>query len=445
MTVLIHLNRFFSCKHKVITLKVVGFLVLFLSSGNTIAEPQAILFKQMVTGSAVLQKNPILIVDGDRIVKVVTDPSDIPTNSKIIDLSRFTAIPGLIDAHVHMTFALDENVKTAPWQFLAATPAPSLLFYAQDNARKTLETGVTTVRDLSSSEYLNIQMRNLIEKGLMEGPRIFAAGYGLRPTSSPSKPGYSSPSGGRADGAKEVMQAVRQQIAAGADWIKLFGSTGSGNDTTDIQTFTYDEIKVAVDLAHQMGKRVAFHSYGLNATRDAVRAGVDSIEHAVGLDRKTMKAMVKQNITYVPTIDHNRYYIDSKSLYGYGPETVNSLHDFIQRNLDTTREAHKLGVRIAMGSDAVFTMFGQNTKELEWFVKAGMTPAEALSAATVNGAELLGMEDQLGQLKAGYYADIVAVEGDPLKDIRAVTEGVRWVMKAGNIVIDKTEKEVATQ
>ena len=414
---------------------------VFMCAQQSLAKPQAILFKQLIDGTGDIQKIPIIIVENAVITKIITNPADIPAGTNLIDLSRYTAIPGLIDAHAHITFAWDEHSKTSPWQFLRATPSPTLLFYARNNALKTLATGVTTLRDLSAKDYLNIQMRDLIANKQFKGPRILAAGYGLHPTSQVSKPGVSIPSGGRVDGVTEVMRAVREQIAAGADWIKLFGSTGSASDTSGIQTFTYAEIKAAVDLAHQMKKPVAFHSYGSAAVRDAVRAGVDSIEHAVGLDKETMQLMAEKNIVYVPTIDHNRYYIEHKDTFGYGPNTVKSLRDFIQRNLETTRQAHQLGVPIAMGSDAVFTMFGENTRELGWFVKAGMTPAEALSTATLNGALLLGMEDRLGQLKPGFSADIVAVEGNPLDDINAVIDGVRWVMKAGEIVIDKTEAQ----
>ena len=412
--------------------------LLFSSASLCQAELQALVFKRIIDGSGGHYPSPIITVEQDRIVDVGLACADLPAGVKLRDLSAYTAIPGLIDAHTHIAFAWDGKLGQSPWQFLGATPAATQLFYAQDNALKTLQSGVTTIRDLSASDYLNIQIGRLTASGAMKGPRVFSAGYGLHPTSQASRPGFIYPKGGRVDGTVEMMRAVREQIAAGAQWIKLFGSTGSADDTSSIQTFTYAEIKAAVDLSHQMGKRVAFHSYGANAARDAVRAGVDSIEHADDLDRETLKQMAKQNIVYVPTIDHNRYYIDNKTLFGYNADVVQSLQDFIQRNLDTTRRAHRLGVTIAMGSDAVFSMFGENTRELEWFVKAGMTPAEALATATVNGARLLGQETTLGQLKPGFYADIVAIEGDPLKDIRALVKGVHWVMKAGTVLVDQT-------
>src|SRR5206468_6898128 len=149
----------------------------------------------------------------------------------------------------------------------------------------------------------------------------------------------------------------------------------------------------------------------------------------------TIAEMARRKTFYVPTIDHNRYYADAREQFGYSVEVAGQLNAFVQRNLETARRAHKAGVRFAMGSDAVFTMFGQNTRELGWFVKAGMTPAEALGSATTNGAALLGMEKSLGAISPGFYADIVAVEGDPLADIEVVINKIRWVMKGGVVVV----------
>jgi imidazolonepropionase-like amidohydrolase len=235
------------------------------------------------------------------------------------------------------------------------------------------------------------------------------------------------------------MKAVRRQIAAGVDVIKLFGSTGSGQDVTGFETFTYDEMKTAVDTAHALGKKVAIHTYGPRGARDAVRAGADSVEHATDMDDDTIQEMARKKIFYVPTIDHNRYYADNAALLGYPASAIAPLNDFIARNLETAKKAFHAGVRFAMGSDAVYTMFGENTRELGWFVKAGMTAEQALKTATVDGAALLGAEDKLGYLKPGYFADITAVEGNPLEDINAVIDNVRWVMKDGVVVVDKTE------
>jgi imidazolonepropionase-like amidohydrolase len=286
---------------------------------------------------------------------------------------------------------------------------------------------------------MDMDMRDLINRNAMLGPRMYVCGYALLPTLAGLRTKDGAALWGCADGKNEVMRTVRREIAAGVDVIKMFASTGSADDVSGFQIYTFEEIKAAVDIAHSMGKRVAVHSYGPEAAHDAVIAGANSIEHATDLTDETIAEMVRRGTFYVPTIDHNRYYVEHANEYGYGPETVNKLNDFIGRNLETARRAHKAGVRFALGSDAVFTMFGENTRELSWFVRAGMTAEQALSAATSNGAVLLGMEHELGKVAAGYYADIVAVEGDPLKDIDIVINNVKWVMKGGNVVVDRTD------
>jgi imidazolonepropionase-like amidohydrolase len=337
-----------------------------------------------------------------------------------------------------MTFYWDQTPGTKPWPQQAERRSSVTVFLAQENARKTLEAGVTTVRDLGSSEYADIAMRDLINRGAMVGPRMFVAGYGLNVTGEPLRPGFLSPPGGTADGVAEVMRVVRQQVAAGADVIKMYGSTGSDQDVTGFQTFTFEEMKAAADVAHKFGRKLAVHSYGPDGARDAVQAGADSIEHSTDMDDATISEMARRGTFYVPTIDHNRYYVECRQQFGYSEEVAARLNDYINRNLETARRAHKAGVRFAMGSDAVFTMFGQNTRELEWFVKAGMTPDEALATATTNGAALLGMEKKLGSVAPSYFADIVALEGDPQQDIGVVTRHVKWVMKGGKVVLDHT-------
>ena len=167
-------------------------------------------------------------------------------------------------------------------------------------------------------------------------------------------------------------------------------------------------------------------------------AGADSVEHATDMDDATIAAMARQGTVYVPTVDHNRYYVDRRDEFGYGPEVVDRLNDYVGRNLETLKRAVRAGVTVAMGSDAVFTGFGENTRELRMLVKAGMTPTQALAAATTHGARVLRRDKEIGAVAPGFYADIVAVEGDPLADVEALVGGVRWVMKGGRVVVDRT-------
>ena len=388
------------------------------------AAPTAIRFGALWDGKGRVLKNAFVVVEGERILSVGTEAP--PAGTPVVDLSRYTGVPGLIDVHTHMTYG--------PAPGGGRAPAVNMVL-GQDAARKTLEAGVTTVRDMNAAEYMDVALRDLIATGAVVGPRMFVVGYGLHITRTrtglPATPGT-------VDGPDAAMRVAREQIAAGADWVKMFGSTGSGQDVSGQQTFTYEEMKAAVDATHALGKRIAIHSYGPSGARDAVRAGADSVEHATDMDDATVAEMVRRGTFYVPTIDHNRYYAANGDRFGYAAGYRERLEDFIRRNLETTRRAVKAGVRIAMGSDAIFTMFGENTRELGWFVKAGLTPEQALRTATANGAALLGQEGALGVVVPGAYADLVAVEGDPVADIDVVIHGVRWVMKGGAVVVDHT-------
>ena len=400
------------------------------------ADLTAIRFGSLVNGPGDVVQDAVVIIDGERVAKVGAGDAALPAGARVIDLRPLTGIPGLIDAHTHMTFYWDRKPGTRPWTQLGTLSPAVTAFLAQENARKTLETGVTTVRDLGSWQYLDLAMRDLINRGAMVGPRMFVAGYGLFVTSAPSKAGRALEPG-EANGVPEVQRVAREQIGAGVDWIKMYGSTGSDQDVTGFQTFSFEEMKAAADVAHRAGKRIAIHSYGPDGARDAVRAGADSVEHATDMDDATIADMARHGTVYVPTVDHNRYYIAHKEEFGYDEKIADRLNGYIQRNFETLKRAVRARVTIAMGSDAVFTGFGENTRELEWFVKAGMTPGQALQAATSNGAALLGMGKDLGAVKPGTYADIVAIEGDPLKDVASVINGVRWVMKGGAVVVDR--------
>ncbi len=393
-----------------------------VSGASAVAATKAIKAARMIDASGRAIANVIVVVDNDRITSVGTGSP--PAGAEVIDLGPLTLIPGLIDVHTHMTYFWDRTPGTKPLG-QPRRPAGVTVVLAAENARKTLETGVTTVRDLGASNETDYAMRDLINMGKMVGPRMFVAGQGLsaQRNAAPNPDFY--------------RQNAEARIAAGSDWVKIYGSRGSYQSVDTTQTVTFEEMKAAVDAAHAKGHRVAIHSYGASGVRDAVRAGADSVEHGIELDDDTIAEMVRRGTVWVPTIDHNRYYVDAKDEFQFEPDTIPPLKDYIDKNFESTRKAFKAGVTFAMGSDAVYTMFGQNTRELAWFVKAGMTPWQALQTATTHAAKLLGKESELGAIAPGYFADLVAVQGDPLADVNAVINNVRWVMKAGKVVVDQ--------
>jgi imidazolonepropionase-like amidohydrolase len=296
---------------------------------------------------------------------------------------------------------------------------------AQDNAKRTIETGVTTVRDLGAQNDTDLAMRDLINLRAMVGPRMFVSGTGFS-----KRPGAPVDLDG-------LRKNVDEHVQKGVDVIKVYGSIGGFDNVGTTQTFNFEEMKIIVDASHAAGKKVAIHSYGPSAAKDAVRAGADSIEHGIEFDDETLAEMAKRGTVWVPTVDHNRYYVDAKSEYDFPPDSIRRLQDYIQKNFATMQRALKAGVKLGMGSDAVFSMFGQNTRELSWMVKAGLTPEQALMTATTNAADLVGMKGRLGCLQPGCLADVAAIDGDPLRDIDAVINGVRWVMKGGVVHVDK--------
>jgi imidazolonepropionase-like amidohydrolase len=419
--------------------RLLALFALALLTPNAGAQVKALRFHAVVDSPGHVIPNGIVLVDGDKVSAVLASNDRLPANAQVIDLTRYTAIPGMIDVHTHMTYYWDSTSGTDPWRQPQRTPAQTIEL-ARANLRRTLETGVTTVRDLGSSNYMDIAIRDSINKAGWVGPRMFVAGYGLSRARPPYRPNTDTTrtQRGRVFSIAQIPEAVKQQVDAGADYIKMYGSTGTGADVTGNETFTYEEMKAAVDAAKSFGKRIAIHSYGPDGGRDAVRAGTTSLEHAIDLDDSTLARMAREGIFYVPTIDHNRYYAQYREAYHYTPEQAAGLDSFRLLNIATARRAYRAGVKMGMGSDAVHIMFGQNTRELGWFAQIGMTPSEVLATATANGAAILGMESSLGRIAPGCYADLVAVTGDPLADIRVVIDSVRWVMKGGTVVVDKT-------
>ncbi|WP_422890207.1 amidohydrolase family protein [Nannocystis pusilla] len=366
----------------------------------------------------------IVIVREDRIVAVETDEAKIPCGAQIIDWSAYSGVPGLVDAHTHLSYQTDDEPGSEPWsrRWWLVQEEPAVVdALARRAAEKTVKLGVTTAIDKGAGAGSPIvaRMRDDSAAGRLVGPRIYTAGRGIS---------------GAATSIEHIKTQIQQNVAEGADLIKVYADTCSDDTLNCTASFTLEELTAAVDEAHLLGKPIAVHAYHADTARLVIMAGPDAMEHPEGLDAIDFMDMIALGITYVPTIDHNRYYRDNLGYFEYDLEMRAEFDAYIALNLATTNLAHLAGVEIAMGSDAVFSGFGENTRELEWFIEAGMTPLEALRAATIRGAASIGVEDQVGRVAVGYFADIVAVEGDPLTDIRVLLHAIRGVMKGGELV-----------
>ncbi|PCC75348.1 Imidazolonepropionase [Nannocystis exedens] len=366
----------------------------------------------------------IVIVHEDRIVAVETDEAEIPCGAEVIDWSGYTGVPGLVDAHTHFIYQTDDEPGTFPWQrswWLFQNSPETLAELARQAAEKTVKLGVTTAIDkgCGPGDYLVAELRDAIAAGEVPGPRIYTAGYGI------SGPVPSI----------EVMKGwIQQNVADGADLIKVWADDCSDDKLVCSSKFSFEQLKAAVDEAHALGRPIAIHAYHADTAKLAIMAGPDSLEHPEGLDTIDFMDMMAMGVTYVPTIDHNRYYRDNIAYFGYDPGKAAEFEAYIALNLATANQAYLAGVDIAMGSDAVFSGFGENTRELEQFIQAGMTPLAALRAATIEGAASIGVEHEVGRVAVGYFADIVAVDGDPLADTSVLIGNIHGVMKSGVVV-----------
>ncbi len=366
-------------------------------------------------------EDALVVVRGDRIVSVGVDPRDVPCGAASIDWSAYTGLPGLVDVHTHRIYQTDDEPGTSPWArsgWLHQHRPAALAALARTAAARTLALGVTTVIDKGSGSAAPMvaALRDAIAAGEAVGPRIYSAGPGI---------------GGPVESSDALRARVREQAAGGSDLIKIWADRCSDTHLVCEPLFTGEQLMAGVDEAHRLGKSVAVHAYHADTAALAILAGPDTLEHPEGMDAVDLMDMDAMGITYVPTIDHNRYYRDNLGYFGYEPGMLAEFDAYIADNLATTARAHLAGVKIALGSDAVFTGFGENKGELGWFIEAGMTPLEALRAATIRGAETIAVDHEVGRVAPGYFADIIAVDGDPLADIDAVLHRVRGVIKGG--------------
>jgi imidazolonepropionase-like amidohydrolase len=388
-----------------------------------------------------LRENVAVLVRGQKIVQIGPN-LPVPTGAKVIDLSCCVVMPGLIDAHTHIILHAGDYDA----QILRETPEYRAI-YATNNARLTLEAGVTTIRDLGNegAGFADIALRDAIARGVVPGPRILAAIQPVTSTGSYRLVGYSPyhtlPSiSYPADGPAEVRKQVRRLIEQGADVIKIYMESYekrqlSADLLTGALNYSQEELNALVEEAHRAGLRVAAHTYSDEAARMAIAAGVNSIEHGLYLKEETFRLMAQKDIYYVPTLLVYELWRDAKIFGPISPENKLKLTNTVREHTATFRRALATPVQIVFGTDT-FELPGTNPQELELMVRYGMRPVEALRAATSRSATLLAINDLTGTLEPGKAADLIAVEGNPLEDIRAV-QHVSLVMKEGTVYVDR--------
>jgi imidazolonepropionase-like amidohydrolase len=390
--------------------------------------------------SGQLQDGGIVVVQGTRILAVGT-AADAPAGARVIDLGDATLLPGFIDAHVHLSTEMGGNWYQQFYQDLMRFPAEDAL-RAAPYARRTLEAGFTTVRNVGSGDFIDIGLRNAIKDGVIDGPRIIAAGYAIGSTGghcdqSPYPPDVVKPAGpmqGVCNGADECRAAVRYQMKFGADVIKICTSGGvlSETDPVDVPQLTPAELTAIMSEAHAWKRKVAAHSHGDLAARQAIDAGVDSIEHGSFLSDETLRLMKEKGVYLVPT--RLASYWTMKSVDRFPPQIADKARAAAAASADAFKRALKIGVPIAFGTDSGVSPHGMNALEFGLMVDLGMSPASALLSGTREAARLLGVDAETGTLEAGKFADVVAVPGNVLTDIHA-TEHPSFVMKQGKIVM----------
>jgi len=379
----------------------------------------------------------MVVVSGGKIQAVGTGA--VPAGATVVDLGDATLLPGFIDSHTHLTMDFDSDFNGARLLSLERTVAETAI-RSTANARVTLMAGFTTVRDVGSGDFVDVGLRNSINAGFVPGPRMLVAVNAIGSTgghcdgSGGFRPNIFNHESGPQDGVinnpDEARFAVRYNVKYGADVIKICASGGvlSPTDEVDVPQLSQAELNALVEEAHTLRKKAAAHSHGAESSKRAIRAGIDSIEHGTFLDDEAMRMMHDRGTYLVPTLAVRQGIAETKF-----PPLVQAKADAAVKQQDAmVKRAVELGVKIALGTDAAVYPHGNNAVEFQLMAADGMTPAQALQAGTISAADLLGLRDKVGILKAGMIADVVAVPGNPLNDIKT-TQNVFFVMKDGKV------------
>jgi imidazolonepropionase-like amidohydrolase len=389
------------------------------------------------TGAAPIA-NPVVVIEGERIVSVGTGGT-ISDDAEVIDLGGATLLPGLIDCHTHLTLQIGELGDY--WKSLATTSSLDRAILAPKHAKATIDAGFTTVRDVGASDYVDVALRNAIDRGDVPGPRMQCATMGLGSTGGHFDESRLSPFlevhgfSGIADGEDAIRHLIRDEVKHGADVIKIAATAGvlSNDESVGAPQYTLWELRAAVDEAHMWGKKIAAHAHGADGIRNAIEAGVDSIEHGSLLDDDGIAAMKSKGTTFVPTLYVGAYLIESQGKLGIPANQQEKAKLIATQCRSSVSRAFKAGVKLAFGTDAGVFPHGLNAREFKLLVDCGLTPMQAIRDATANAAELLGWTDRVGRVAQGLYADLIAVNGDPLADVTEL-ERVQFVMKGGKVM-----------
>ena len=422
------------------------FILIFTAVGQTSSAAQTPKITYVLAGRLFdstgdnLRETQVIVVEGERIKGVGSAASiKIPAGSTVIDLSNATVLPGLIDCHTHLGSRADRyneiyDFKDSPF---------NSAFAGVVNAKKTLEAGFTTVRDVGSAPFLAVDLRNSINEGFLPGPRIVASGPGIsitgghgdlnnytpqtRVTMFPEERDFQI-----ADGAEQIRHTIRAQEKYGVDVIKILATGGvlSRGDKPGAPQYTLEELKVAAETAHMGGRKIAAHAHGAEGIKNAILAGIDSIEHGSLVDDEGIRLAKEHGTYFVMDIYNDEYLLNEAPKFGLTEEKLEKEKTVGKLQRENFEKAFKAGVKMAFGTDAGVYPHGDNAKQFFYMVKYGMTPAQAIRAATSSAADLIGRTADVGTIEAGKYADIIAVDADPMSDVRAL-EHVSFVMKGG--------------
>lgn len=421
-------------------LRIAPLSILVLAASALLAQDKSYVLKAQRLFDSVSGKivTPGIVVISDGKIQSLGSAA-IPAGATVIDLGDATLLPGFIDAHTHLTYDFNPDYNGAQLLDLQRS-IPETAIRSTANARVTLMAGFTTVRNVGANDFIDVGLRNSINAGIVPGPRMLVSLHAIGSTgghcddSDGFRPGVFNHESGPQDGVinspDEARFAVRYNVKYGADVIKICASGGvlSPADEVDVPQLTQAELNALVDEAHTLHKKAAAHSHGAESSKRAIRAGIDSIEHGTFLDDEAMRMMHDRGVYLVPTLAVRIGLAESKL-----PPLVRAKADLAVKQQDTmVLRAVELGVKIALGTDATVYPHGSNAVEFQLMAADGLTPAQSLQAGTIAAADLLGLKDKVGVLRAGMAADVVAVPGDPVSDIKA-TQNVFFVMKDGKI------------